>query len=129
MGATPLARRRGLRLAALLVSPFVCPRYLRGAGLVLSGCLATSGAPGRTPAVVAAGLQRGNQAGRTPSRPPDFEGMARQQAETDQTWRTASAGFMEREKITYRSTLVHLEIPAFVFQPLKVRGPKRHPAI
>src|ERR1700675_2685585 len=114
MGATPLARRRGLRLAALVGSPFGLPRHLRAAALVLVGCLGTSGAPGRTPAVVAAGLQRGNQAGPTPSRPHDFEGMARQQAETDQTWRTASAGFMDSEKITYRSTLGDLEIPAFV---------------
>jgi dipeptidyl aminopeptidase/acylaminoacyl peptidase len=56
--------------------------------------------------------------------------MARQQAETDQTWRAASAGFMELEKISYRSSLGDFEIPAFLFQPLKVRrGARRHPAI
>ena len=63
-----------------------------------------------------------NDTGRTQSRPPDFEGMARQQAETDETWRAASAGFMELEKITYRSSLGDFDIPAFVFQPLKERG-------
>ena len=35
--------------------------------------------------------------------PPDFERMRRQQAETDETWRAASDGFMRMEKITYRS--------------------------
>src|SRR6266851_3493088 len=113
MGVTPFARHRGLRAAAF----------------VLVACLDISAVPGRTPAVLAAGLQRGSQAGRTERRPPDFEGMARQQAETDQTWRAASAGFMELEKITYRSSLGDFEIPAFVFQPLRVRGARRHPAI
>jgi dipeptidyl aminopeptidase/acylaminoacyl peptidase len=116
MGASVVARLGGLRAGAIVLA-------------VLAACLDASAVPGRTPAVVAPGLQRGNQAGRTQSRPPDFEGMARQQAETDQTWRAASAGFMEVEKITYRSSLGDLDVPAFVFQPLKVRGPKRHPAI
>src|ERR1700694_1604725 len=106
MGAISFARRRGLRATAL----------------VLVVCLDASAGPGSTHTVLAAARQRGNQAGRAQSRPPDFEGMARQQAETDQTWRAASAGFMELEKITYRSSLGDLEIPAFVFQPLKVRG-------
>src|ERR1700682_633317 len=104
-------------------------RGLRAAVFVLVACLDASAVPGRSPAVAAAGLQRGNQAGRTQSRPPDFEGMARQQAETDQTWRAASAGFMELEKITSRSSLGDLELPAFLCQPLKVRGAKHHPAI
>src|SRR5580692_3351699 len=114
MAATPFARGRGLRAAAL--------------ALVL--CLhASTAVPGRTPAVLAAGRQRGNPAGPSQYRPPDFEAMARQQADTDQIWRAASAGFMELEKITYRSSLDDLEIPAFVFQPLKVRGARRRPAI
>jgi len=104
MGASVVARLGGLRAGAIVLA-------------VLAACLDASAVPGRTPAVVAPGLQRGNQAGRTQSRPPDFEGMARQQAETDQTWRAASAGFMELEKITYRSSLDDLKIPAFLFQP------------
>jgi dipeptidyl aminopeptidase/acylaminoacyl peptidase len=103
---------------------------LRAAALALVACLGASPAvPGRAPAVFAAGPQRGNPAGPSQNRPPDFEAMARQQAETDRTWRAASTGFMELEKITYRSSLDDLEIPAFVFQPLKVRGARRHPAI
>src|SRR5687768_2873155 len=61
--------------------------------------------------------------------PPDFERMLRQQTETDQNWRAASAGFMQFEKIAYRSTAGDLEIPAFVFRPLKTRGPGGHPAL
>lgn len=72
----------------------------------------------------------------TPARPgqfqeraPDFERMLQQQADTDKTWRAASEGFMRMEKITYRSKIGDLDIPAFVFQPLHQRGPKGHPAI
>ena len=52
-------------------------------------------------------------------RPPDFAQMLRQQAGTDRAWRDASAGFMHMEKITYRSRVGDLAIPAFVFQPLQ----------
>src|SRR6202035_5582150 len=62
-------------------------------------------------------------------RPPDFERQLQQQAETDKTWRTASDGFMQMEKITYRSKAGDLDIPAFVFQPLHLRGPKGHSAL
>ena len=62
-------------------------------------------------------------------RAPDFDRMAQDQAETDRRWREASAGRMQMEKITYRSKVGDLDIPAFVFQPLKLRGPKGHPAL
>jgi dipeptidyl aminopeptidase/acylaminoacyl peptidase len=62
-------------------------------------------------------------------RQPDFDRMVREQGQTDATWRAASAGFMQMDKITYRSRAGDMEIPAFVFQPLKPRGPKAHPAI
>jgi dipeptidyl aminopeptidase/acylaminoacyl peptidase len=63
-------------------------------------------------------------------RPPrDFERMRRQQAETDQTWRTASAGFMQFEKISYRTSAGDFDIPAFVFRPLHVRGTRSHAAL
>src|SRR6516162_6623222 len=57
--------------------------------------------------------QRGDRA-------PNFDRMAQDQAETDKTWRDASAGYMQMEKITYRSRVGDLDIPAFVFQPLKL---------
>ena len=59
----------------------------------------------------------------------DSEYMVRQQADTDRTWRAASEGFMQMEKITYRSKAGDLDIPAFVFQPLHLRGPKGHSAL
>ena len=60
---------------------------------------------------------------------PDSEYMVRQQADTDRTWRAASEGFMQMEKITYRSKAGDLDIPAFVFQPLRLRGAKGHAAL
>src|SRR5689334_619747 len=62
-------------------------------------------------------------------RTPDFDKMLRDQAETDRTFRAASEGYMQVEKITYRSGAGDLDIPAWVFQPLKIRGPKLHPAL
>src|SRR5438552_7984553 len=59
----------------------------------------------------------------------DFEKDLRDQAETDATWRAASDGYMQMQKVSYRSRVGDLEIPAFVFQPLHLRGPKGHPAI
>src|SRR5258705_2229119 len=67
--------------------------------------------------------------GQFQQREPDFDRLLQQQAETDRTWRTASEGFMQMDKISYRSRVGDLDIPAFVFQPLKVRGAKGHPAI
>ena len=62
-------------------------------------------------------------------RVPDFDRQLSEQAKTDQTWRDASQGFMQMEKITYRSKVGDLDIPAFVFQPPKLRGAKGHPAL
>src|SRR5215212_9104368 len=62
-------------------------------------------------------------------REPDFDRQLQQQAETDETWRAASAGFFQMEKITYRSKVGDMDIPAFVFQPLTLRDAKGHPAI
>jgi dipeptidyl aminopeptidase/acylaminoacyl peptidase len=62
-------------------------------------------------------------------RPPDFAQMLRQQAETDSAWRKASAGYMAMEKITYRSRVGDLEIPAFVFLPLQTGAAGSHPAL
>src|SRR3954470_15218117 len=62
-------------------------------------------------------------------RETDFAGMLKQQAETDTRWRAASTGRMRMEKITYRSEADDLVVPAFVFEPLRLRGPKSHPAL
>jgi len=58
--------------------------------------------------------------------PPDFEQMRRQQAETDRIWQVAASGYMQMEKVVYRSQSGGLEIPAFLFQPLRLTGPRQH---
>src|SRR5438105_4945113 len=63
------------------------------------------------------------------ARPRDVARDLEQQAETDRKWRAASDGFMKMEKITYRSKVGDLDIPAFVFQPLKLRGAHGHAAV
>jgi len=55
--------------------------------------------------------------------------MLQQQAETDKTWRAAAEGYMQVEKFTRRSRAGDMDIPYWVFQPLKTRGPKLHPAL
>ena len=74
-------------------------------------------------------LPMGAQPEQPAPRVPDFGRMAREQAETDQRWRDAAAGFMQVEKITYPSRADGLEIPAFVFQPVTVGGPESHAAL
>ena len=36
---------------------------------------------------------------------------------------------MEFRKVTYRSSVGDMDIPAYVFQPLTKRGPRRHAAL
>jgi dipeptidyl aminopeptidase/acylaminoacyl peptidase len=99
-------------------------------GLATTVALAVAtGAAGRPGQVAELVAQPSRPAESATPRSPDFELMQRLQAETDRTWRDASAGFMQLEKITYRSGADGLEIPAFVFQPLEQRGAKEHPAL
>ena len=105
---------------------------LIGASLALAALTLLS--PTRRGEAQAAGVQQGASA--RASAPaasggpqPDFARMLRDQADTDRAWRLASEGTMRMEKITYRSSKGDLEIPAFVFQPLTIRGPQRHPAL
>ena len=63
------------------------------------------------------------------SPPPSFARMLQNQAETDRVWRAASEGHMQMTKISYRSSVGDLDIPAFVFQPLTLRSANGHPAI
>src|SRR5580704_17382756 len=67
--------------------------------------------------------------GPSQGRVPDFDKMVKDQADTDATWRAASEGVMRMDKIAYRSKVGDMDIPAFVFQPLTLRGAKGHPAI
>ena len=61
--------------------------------------------------------------------PRDFEREIRQQAATDRVWRAASVGYMQIEKISYRSSAGDLDVPAFVFRPLGSAAPASQPAL
>jgi dipeptidyl aminopeptidase/acylaminoacyl peptidase len=100
-----------------MTAPSACGRA-RALSVVAALCLAFSSLLAQ-PQIPPAQITKGSE----------FERMARQQAETDSAWRTASDGRMQMDKITYRSRAGGLEIPAFVFQPLKTRGPRSHPAL
>lgn len=54
-----------------------------------------------------------------------IEGKAR----TDSVFEAVSAGVVDYQKITYRSRIGDMDIPAYVFQPLEKRGPRGHAAM
>lgn len=55
----------------------------------------------------------------------DMEGKAR----TDSIYTAVTQGVVDYQKITYRSRIGDMEIPAYVYQPLEKRGPGGHPAM
>ena len=65
----------------------------------------------------------------TTGQTPNFEKQLEQQRATDSSWRAASDGYMRMEKISYRSSAGDLDIPAFVFLPLRPTSPGGHPAL
>ena len=60
---------------------------------------------------------------------PNFAAEEQRQARSDATWEKAAKGTMQFQKITYKSKKDGMEIPAYLFKPLKLRGPKGHAAI
>src|SRR5437764_1189992 len=48
---------------------------------------------------------------------------------TDSIFAARSAGVMDFQRITYKSDVDGLEIPAYVFAPLRKRGAQRHAAM
>jgi dipeptidyl aminopeptidase/acylaminoacyl peptidase len=48
---------------------------------------------------------------------------------TDSVMEAASRGVMQFRKVTYRSSVDGLEIPAYLFAPLQPRGPRAHAAM
>ena len=59
----------------------------------------------------------------------DFERQIQQKAEEDKRYAEITKGVVDFQKITYRSSIGDLDIPAYLFQPLNKRGPKGHPAL
>jgi dipeptidyl aminopeptidase/acylaminoacyl peptidase len=63
-------------------------------------------------------------------RQAEYEADAKARREvTEPYWRKVSAGAMQMDRITLKSRVDGMEFPAWVFSPLKPRGPKSHPAL
>jgi len=60
---------------------------------------------------------------------PNFEAELQRQVQVDKLWHDASAGFMQMEKTSYKSRAGGMNIPVFVFKPLKTGGARAHPAL
>src|SRR5262245_16620337 len=122
------ARAWGTRLAGCVFAAVLVFRlggaFSPGAALQYpEGAAGTARSQAGAPSSPASQVETGDR-GR-----PDFARMLRQQAATDRAWFAAASGFMQIEKISYRSSRDDFEIPAFVFQPLKTRGPRQHPVL
>lgn len=59
----------------------------------------------------------------------NHEADVRQKARIDSIYRVRSRGVMEYDKVTYRSSVGDMDIPAYVFQPLRKRGARGHAAL
>ena len=59
----------------------------------------------------------------------DFERDIRNTAEIDRRYAEASKGAIDFQKVTYRSSVGDMDIPAYLFQPLNRRGAKGHAAM
>lgn len=95
----------------------------------LGAVLVFAGVEPGPPALQQSVTQGAGQTERVEPGPPDFERMRREQAQTDRVWREAAAGFMRMDKITYRSRVGDLDIPAFVFQPMEPAPARTQPAV
>ncbi len=60
---------------------------------------------------------------------PNFEADVAAKAKEDARYPDACKGIMECTKITYRSSVGDMDIPAYLFQPLNKRGPRGHAAM
>jgi len=61
--------------------------------------------------------------------PANYQRNAAAKARTDSVFAARARGVVDYHKITYRSSVGDLNIPAYVFQPLKKRGPGGHAAL
>jgi dipeptidyl aminopeptidase/acylaminoacyl peptidase len=60
---------------------------------------------------------------------PDFKRQIDQKAAEDARYPGLCKGFMECSKVTYRSSVGDMDIPAYLFQPLTKRGARGHAAM
>jgi dipeptidyl aminopeptidase/acylaminoacyl peptidase len=59
----------------------------------------------------------------------DFDRQVQQKAEEDKRYAEVTKGVVDFKKVTYRSSVGDLDIPAYLFQPLNKRGTKGHAAL
>jgi dipeptidyl aminopeptidase/acylaminoacyl peptidase len=59
----------------------------------------------------------------------DFARDVKTRLATEARYAEASRGVMDFKKVSYRSSVGDLDIPAYLFQPLKTRGPRGHAAM
>jgi dipeptidyl aminopeptidase/acylaminoacyl peptidase len=59
----------------------------------------------------------------------DYERAIQNKARTDSIYRARSAGAYDFQKISYRSSVGDMDIPAYLFQPLQKRGARGHAAM
>jgi dipeptidyl aminopeptidase/acylaminoacyl peptidase len=59
----------------------------------------------------------------------DFQRDVEEKKKTDARFAEASTGVMDFQKVSYRSSVGDLDIPAYLFQPLQKRGARGHPAM
>ncbi len=59
----------------------------------------------------------------------NYEAAIAGKARTDSIYEAVTRGVVDYQKITYRSRIGDMDIPAYVFQPLEKRGPKGNPAM
>ena len=61
--------------------------------------------------------------------PRDFARDMAAKARIDSIYRARTRGVVDYQKVTYRSSVGDMDIPAYLFQPLDKRGPRRHAAM
>lgn len=59
----------------------------------------------------------------------DFERDIRGKARTDSIYAAVTDGVVDYRKVSYRSRIGDMDIPAYVYQPVQKRGPRGHPAL
>jgi dipeptidyl aminopeptidase/acylaminoacyl peptidase len=59
----------------------------------------------------------------------DFEADIQERQQTEARYAEASKGLMDFQKVSYRSSVGDMAIPAYLFQPLRKRGPAGHAAM
>lgn len=59
----------------------------------------------------------------------NFQSDVDRKAQIDKRYAQVTKGVLDFQKITYRSRVGDLDIPAYLFQPLDKRGPKGHAAL